>query len=135
MNFDQFNTSPKLLVSDSLKDSLHEDRPDQVDVTFISIAIVTEPREFSLTGNLVGIEFAESPKIDLRTSLREAFTFISNVTTNKNHNKKVNSLILLFGEESTSIPGPFTMAGIKIVDIDVSNGLGVLVIDLFKCVP
>jgi len=134
MNFNQFNTSPKLLVSDSLKDSLHEDRPDQVDETFISIAIVTEPRESSLTGNLVGIEFGESPKIDLKTSLREAFTFISNVTTNKNHSKKVNSLILLFGEESTSIPGPFTMVGIKIVDIDISNGLCVLVIDLFKCV-
>jgi hypothetical protein len=55
--------------------------------------------------------------------------------SNKDHNKKVNSLILLLGEESVSIPGFFTMTGIKIVDIDSSNKLCVLAIDLLKDTP
>jgi len=135
MNFNQLNAEPKLLVSDALKDVLPEDELAQVNEMFISIAVVTEPRDSSLTGNLAGIEFGENPKIDLKTSLKEAFTFITNVVSNEDHNKKVNSLILLLGEESVSIPGPFIMTGIKIVDIDSSSKLCVLAIDLLKDTP
>ena len=125
----------KFVIPSTLKDVLPEDELAQVNEMFISIAVVTEPRDSSLTGNLAGIEFGENPKIDLKTSLKEAFTFITNVVSNEDHNKKVNSLILLLGEESVSIPGPFIMTGIKIVDIDSSSKLCVLAIDLLKDTP
>lgn len=135
MNFDQLNAEPKLLVSDSLKDVLPEDQLDQVDEMFISIAVVVDPRDASLTGNLSAVEFGENPKIDVKTSLKEAFRFIGHVVSNKHTGKEVNSLILLLGEDSISIPGPFKMSGVKIVDVDSSSKLCILAIDLIKDTP
>ncbi len=122
------------MVSDALKDALSEDQldQDQVEEMFISVALVTEPKNSSLTGNLIGIEFGKNPKIDLKTSLKEAFDFIGRVASGDICNKKVNSLILLLGEKSILVSGPFAMTGIKIIEIDSTNKLCVLAVDLTK---
>lgn len=135
MNIDHFSTEPKLLVSDVLKDVLTEEQLEQVDEMFISVAIITKPKNSSLTGNLVGIELGKNPKIDIKTSIKDAFYFISKLVTNEFFNNEASSLVLLFGREITTIPGPFLMNSVKIVDIDSSNQLCVLAIDLVKDAP
>lgn len=135
MNIDHFSTEPKLLVSDVLKDVLTEEQLEQVDEMFISVAIITKPKNSSLTDNLVGIELGKNPKIDIKTSIKDAFYFISKLVTNEFFNNEASSLVLLFGREITTIPGPFLMNSVKIVDIDSSNQLCVLAIDLVKDAP
>jgi len=135
MNIDQINTEPKFLVSDVLKDVLTETELEQVDEMFISVAIITKPKNSSLTGNLVGIEWGKNPKIDVRTSIKDAFYFISKLASNQLVNNEASSLALLFGKEITTISGPFLMNSVKIVDIDPSNQLCILAIDLIKDEP
>jgi hypothetical protein len=131
MNFDQFNTEPKLLVSDSLQDSLNEEQTSQIDDLFISAAIVTEQKENSLIGNLVGIEFSENPKIDIKSSLKNAFSFVGSVLLNENL-RICDSVVLMHNVNSIKIPGPFQILNAKIIEIDPSNYCCVLAIDLIK---
>jgi len=133
MNFDQFNTEPKLLVSDSLQDSLNEEQTSQIDDMFISVAIVTEQRENSLIGNLVGIEFSENPKIDVKSSLKNAFSFVGSVLLNKNL-RICDSIMLMHNVSSIKMSGPFQILNAKIIEIDPSNYCCVLAIDLIKIV-
>ena len=132
MKFNPYDFEPKPLVSDSIKDLLPEDQLQEVDHMFISIGLVMEPRDTSLTGNLVAIEFGEVMKIDIKLTLKEAFSFIGNVISNSRHNKKSSNLLLLLGEDDINIPGPFKISGVKIVEIDSANKLCVLGIDLNK---
>ena len=135
MSFNHLNTEPKLLVSDALKDVLTSEQLEQVDDMFISVAVVVEPRDASLTGNLVGVEFGEKLKVDVKATLQDAFQFIGKVTSNKEHNKKCNALILVLGEDSINIPGPYSIFSTKIVEIDSTNKLCVLAIDLTNLAP
>jgi len=130
MKFNPYNIEPKLLVSDSLKDALPEEQLQEAGEMFITVGIALEPREISLTGSLVGIEFTNPMKVDMKVSLREAFAFISNVVSNKQHNKTSEGILLLLGEDVTSIPGPFAISSVKIVEIDPANKLCVLAVDL-----
>ena len=135
MSFNLPNSEPKLLVSDDLKDLLPEDQLEQINDMFISVALVLQPREVSLTGNLVGVEFDEKIKIDIKVTIRDAFSFIGNVITDKKHSKVCQSLILMMGEDVTTIHGPYKISSTKIVEIDSSNKLCILAIDLINCAP
>jgi len=129
--FDKINTEPKLLVSDSLQGSLSEEELGQVDDIFITAVIVVDPKEFSLMGNLVGIEFGSNPKIDMRVSLKDAFNFVGNILVNE-YNKRSRSIILAHSGEVINIPGPYRIANAKIIEVDPVNKLCILAIDLIK---
>ena len=135
MNFDHINSEPKLLVSDALKEVLQEEELEQVNDMFISVAVVTEPREACLTGNLVGVEFSERLKVDIKLLLKDAFTFISKVISNSRHNKTCECLIMMLGDEVVNIPGPFKIFSTKIIEIDSTNKLCILAIDLINVTP
>lgn len=132
MKFNPYDIEPKLLVSDSIKDEISEEHLQQAVEMFISVGLVIEPKENSLTGNLVGIEFSEPMKLDMKVSLKDAFSFISKVVSNNKHTKKVHALLMLLGEESTSIPGPFKITSVKILEIESASKLCILAIDLTK---
>lgn len=137
MSFNPRDSEPKLLVSDSLKDLLHEEHIEEVQQMFISVGLVFDPRELSITGNLVGIEFSDHEfsdqiKVDIKLTIKEAFDFIGNVVSNVHHNKKSSALLLLLGEDAVNVPGPFKVSSVKIIELDSTNKLCVLGIDLTK---
>mgnify|MGYP003349578690 FL=1 len=86
MNID--NPAPKLMISDDLKGVVDDEQLKNASGMFISIALISEDGEINLTGNLVGVEFSEKPKFDIKITLNDAFEFISNVIINQQHNKK-----------------------------------------------
>jgi hypothetical protein len=125
------NQEPKLLVSDSLKESFLEESEQKSFDSFITAAFVTIPKSNSLIGSLVGVEFAENPKFDIKASLYDAFSFITNVLTSSN-NQKVQMVILSLGEKDTNLMGPFQISNAKIVEINPINKTCVLAIDLIR---
>ena len=129
--FDKLDVDPKLLISDSLKESFLEDKIDEINDAFITVVIVTDPETFSIMGNLVGVDFGNNIKLDIKISLKEAFSFIGNALLNK-QNKKLKSLILAYNAETINVQGPYTITSTKIIEIDVINKLCILAIDLIK---
>jgi len=129
--FDKLDVDPKLLISDSLKESFLEDKIDEINDTFITVVIVTDPETFSIMGNLVGVDFGNNIKLDIKISLKEAFSFIGNALLDK-QNKKLKSLILAYNTETINIQGPYKITSTKIIEIDVINKLCILAIDLIK---
>ena len=69
--------------------------------------------------------------LDIKISLKEAFSFIGNALLNK-QNKKLKSLILAYNAETINVQGPYTITSTKIIEIDVINKLCILAIDLIK---
>ena len=129
--FDKLDVDPKLLISDSLKESFLEDKIDEINDAFITVVIVTDPETFSIMGNLVGVDFGNNIQLDIKISLKEAFSFIGNALLNK-QNKKLKSLILAYNAETINVQGPYTITSTKIIEIDVINKLCILAIDLIK---
>ncbi|MBM3194175.1 MAG: hypothetical protein FJZ60_00240 [Chlamydiae bacterium] len=126
------NEEPKLLVSDSLKNVLSEEEisANSFD-SFITAALVTNPKTDSLVGNLVGIEFSPSIKIDLKVSLYDAFNFVIKILSNE-LDRKIIAMILSLGEKSVPLMGPYTIVNAKIIEIDSTNKMCVFAVDLFK---
>lgn len=136
MNYNPYSIEPKQLVSDSLKDVLTEENIEQVEEMFISVGLVIEPKEHSLTGNLSGIEFGDySTKIEIKASMRDAFNFIGQVITNDQHSKLSSSLILLMGKDVVNIQGPFSICGVKVIEMEPTSKLCILSVDLVKSAP
>lgn len=129
MNFNSLNTQPKLLISDALKGVLSEDELSQIDDMFITVALICSSADFTLAGNLMGIEFGENPKIDIKVPLKNAFNFIGTLQNNKN---VISSIVMMLAEDTIKIVGPFNIVNTKIVEIDSSNKLCILAIDLIK---
>ena len=130
MNID--NPAPKLMISDDLKGVVDDEQLKNASGMFISIALISEDGEINLTGNLVGVEFSEKPKFDIKITLNDAFEFISNVIINQQHNKKYQSFVMMLGEKLCNIPGPFILHSTKIIEIDPTNKLCILAIDLLR---
>ena len=131
-----FITEPKELVSDSLvgifpnenEEKAHQ-ATEESDAT-INVVFVFTPRENSLIGNLVGVELAKFPKIDVRVSLDDAFNFISNAVVK--NSIKIESVIFALGEKVTNFLGPFSVQSTKIVEIESLTKTCVLAVDLIK---
>lgn len=128
MNFDEINTEPKLMVSESLQDSFTADEVSQYHDMFITTALQID--EELITGNLVGVEFGVNPKLDIKIPLATAFEFIGNtlLTTNLT----VRAIVMMLGEKTLSIPGPYRIFNAKIIEIEPENRLCVFAIDLIK---
>ena len=131
MDFDHFNTEPKLLVSDSLQDVLSEEQLQGIDDMFITVALVDDSNSLVLSGHLVGIEFLPQPKIDIKVSLRDAFNFVSNILIHEKR-RKASSMVLMLGSDAVNIPGPFSISNSKIIEIDPTNKLCIVAIDLIS---
>lgn len=125
---DQFNTEPKMLLSDSLQGMLPEDDLAQLDEMFISVAVVVDATSPMLMGNLVGIEFGDVVKIDMRIPIRMAFEFVAEYM--KDCKKPAKFAAVMLAEDTVKVPGPFSISSFKIVDVDSSNKLCVVAIDL-----
>lgn len=125
----QVNAEPKLLISESLQDVLPEDDLAQIDEMFISAAVVIDAKSPMLVGNLIGIEFGEFVKIDVKVPIRMAFEFVSMLLKEK---KNAQFAALMLADETSKVPGPFSISNIKIVEVDPSNKLCVVAIDLAR---
>lgn len=131
-HFNPLDMVPKQLISDSLEGILSTDEvEEQIDHLFIAAAIILDPRENSIMGNLVGVEFSSGTKIDLKISLHDAFNFISNVLIDE-QSRKIESVILTHDKKIVNVSGPFTVSNAKIIEIDSTNRMCVLAIDLIK---
>lgn len=117
-----------MLLSDSLQGILPEDDLAQLDEMFISVAVVIDSSSPMLIGNLVGIEFGEVLKIDMRIPIRMAFDFVASRI--KDREKPINFAAVMLVDETVKVPGPFTVPSFKIIDVDSSNKLCVVAIDL-----
>jgi hypothetical protein len=131
MNFNPSGLEPKQLVSDSLQNVLSEEELVQIEDMFITVVVVIEPRECSLMGNLVGVDFGQTLKIDLKVSLKDAYKFIGNVLVNEK-TRRSTSIILTHCGDITNISGPFNVASSKIIEIDPTNKMCIVAIDLIK---
>jgi hypothetical protein len=134
MNFDSFD-NPKMLMSDSLRDVLPEEtKLDLINDGFILVVLATSPRENSLVGCLLGIETKSDKvvKLDLKVSIEEAYNFIVNYFSEK-IDKNLNGIIFSLGEKAyPHQPVIYRIKTVKIVDLDATNKMCVLAVDLFK---
>lgn len=131
MNFNSEDQKSRLLYSDSLQGNLPDEFLDEVFESSISAAIVTEKQENSAMGILVGVEFAENPKVDIKISIENAFSFMSNVLSEEK-NRTAKQIIFALGERAVNFSGPYTIRSTKIVEIDIANKSCVLAVDLIK---
>lgn len=124
---------PRELISDSLKGVLNEEEMVKAyEETFISVLLAYEEKSKCVLGNLAGIELTESGmKIDFRVALDDAFDFISNFVSEKKYTE-LRAIILSLGDKITKLVGPYLIRDLKIVEIDSSNRLCVLAVDLFN---
>lgn len=126
------NQEPKLLVSDSLKNVLSEEEivSNSFD-SFITTALVTNPKNDSLIGSLVGVEFSSATKIDLKVSLYDAFNFLIKILSAES-SKQIDAIILSLGKKSVPLMGPYTIVNSRIIEIDSTNKMCIFAVDLFK---
>lgn len=125
----------RLLMSDDLRDILPEETQlDLINDGFIIVVLATNPRDFSLVGNLVGIEVKKDKvvKIDLRVSLEDSYNFIVNYFSEK-ISRNLGGIVMSLGEKAYSHqPVSYKINTVKIVDLDSENKMCVLAVDLFK---
>ena len=119
------------MVSDSLQGVLSNEDIEKFGQRYISTAIVVDPIDLSLTGNLVGIEFGVNPKLDIKVLISEVFKFIGGILVDDKR-RIASNILLNLGDDSIVISGPFKILNAKIIEIDSINQLCVLAIDLFK---
>ena len=133
MSYNPFQAEPKELMSDSLRETFiaEENQLTELENTFILASLVFEDGT-SLIGNILGIEFGDNPKLDVKILTQNCFKFINNVLFARN---LVKSIYLTCAEEVIEIPGPFKLNCLKIVEMDYQNRACVLAIDLFKDCP
>ena len=133
MSYNPFQAEPKELMSDSLRETFiaEENQLAELENTFILASLVFEDGT-SLIGNILGIEFGDNPKLDVKILTQNCFKFINNMLFARN---LVKSIYLTCAEEVIEIPGPFKLNCLKIVEMDYQNRACVLAIDLFKDCP
>lgn len=133
MSYSPFQAEPKELMSDSLRETFiaEENQLAELENTFILASLVFEDGT-SLIGNILGIEFGDNPKLDVKILTQNCFKFINNVLFARN---LIKSIYLTCAEEVIAIPGPFKLNCLKIVEMDYQNRACVLAIDLFKDCP
>lgn len=133
MSYNPFQAEPKELMSDSLRETFiaEENQLTELENTFILASLVFEDGT-SLIGNILGIEFGDNPKLDVKILTQNCFKFINNMLFARN---LVKSIYLTCAEEVIEIPGPFKLNCLKIVEMDYQNRACVLAIDLFKDCP
>lgn len=133
MSYNPFQAEPKELMSDSLRETFiaEENQLTELENTFILASLVFEDGT-SLIGNILGIEFGDNPKLDVKILTQNCFKFINNMLFARN---LVKSIYLTCAEEVIQIPGPFKLNCLKIVEMDYQNRACVLAIDLFKDCP
>lgn len=130
MNFNS-ERQPRLLYSDSLEGNLPDEIFDEIFESGISVVIVTENKEDFIIGTLVGVEFSENLKIDIKISIEHVFNFVTSILSDVTK-RKVKNVILSLGEEIANFSGPYNIKSAKIIEIDVPNKSCVLAVDLFK---
>jgi len=125
------------LISDALRDVLpvEEEREDQEAFPWtagsITVALVVDPEEDSLLGQLIGVEI-NSPtivKVDVKTEIRQAYNFTTKICL---LNRNVDCMIIGLEKFASKISGPFRVTNVKIVEIDEDKKTCVFGIDLFK---
>ena len=133
MSYNPFQAEPKELMSDSLRETFiaEENQLTELENTFILASLVFEDGT-SLIGNILGIEFGDNPKLDVKILTQNCFKFINNMLFARN---LVKLIYLTCAEEVIEIPGPFKLNCLKIVEMDYQNRACVLAIDLFKDCP
>lgn len=133
MNYNPLDDEPKELMSDSLQDSFpsEEQQLEELKNIFIVASLAFEDGE-DITGNMLGIEFGDNPKLDVKVLTESTFKFIGTTLLTK---KNVSSILLIHANEMIKIPGPFRIGSLKIVEMDYENRACVLAIDLFKDCP
>lgn len=129
-------SEPKEMMSESLQDVMPtEEMVKAFHETFISVLLVLDDRDKCLVGNLVGIELLESNsrgiKMDVRAGLTDVYRFVTNLAVDDSC-RKLETIILSLADEHTKMPGPYLISGAKIIDIDSSNRLCVLAVDVEK---
>lgn len=130
MNYDPFDSEPKELMSESLQDAFPSAKQDINDLENIFILASLSFEDGSmLTGNILGIEFGQNPKIDIKILTQKVFKFIGNILSSQ---KRIKSVYLTHADEIVELSGPFKINNLKIVEMDYENRACVLAIDLFK---
>jgi hypothetical protein len=131
MSYNPLYVEPKELISESLQDAFDSTQETKLEDQLILASLVINNDEL-FTGKLLGVEFGDNPKLDIKALTQKSFEFIgSNLLTKK----KIYSLILTLGEAMIQVPGPFNIVNLKIIEIDYENKTCVLAIDLFKDQP
>jgi len=132
MNYNPFNDEPKELMSESLQESFSSDSQAQdIENIFIVVSLVLEDNSL-LTGNLIGVEFGENPKIDMKVLTKKTFLFINEILKKQ---LNIKSIVMIHGDEVIEMPGIFKIGNLKIVEMDYQNRACVLAVDLFKIHP
>ena len=133
MSYNPFQAEPKELMSDSLRETFiaEENQLAELENTFILASLIFEDGT-SLMGNILGIEFGDNPKLDVKILTQNCFKFINNMLFARN---LIKSIYLTCAEEVIEIPRPFKLNCLKIVEMDYQNRACVLAIDLFKDRP
>lgn len=126
------DSKPKELMSEDLQGVLQEENiVNTFQESFISVIIVTQDKEDSLIGSLVGVQLESNIKLDMRVSLEDAYSFVSKILTNK-ISKLLSNIIFSYSDNSTVVKGPFEASSIKIVEIESNSKVCVLAIDLIR---
>lgn len=131
MNFSSESQKSRIMYSDSLHGNLPDELLEEAFKSTISAVLIVDPKEASIMGTLVGIEFSENPKVDIKISLENVFDFITNVLSNVSEAKS-SGIILSLGDRIASFQGVYDIRSAKIVEIDIVNKSCVLAIDLIK---
>ena len=128
----EFARAPKELISDSLQDILSDEELIKAHQDlFVSVVLETPTRENSLMGNLVGIELCETVKIDLKVSIEEAFRFITESFSSPDQ-KYLLRVVLALQDSVKILKGPFKIINTKIIELDPTNKVCVLAVDLLN---
>jgi hypothetical protein len=129
MSYNPLDVEPKELISESLQDVFsNETQVNKLENIFIVVSLVFEDGSM-LTGNMLGIEFGDNPKLDIKALTQNCFTFIGEVIKFK---KRIKSIYLIHGEEVIEVPGLFSVNCLKIIEMDYQNRACVLAVDLFN---
>lgn len=128
---DFFDSSPKEMMSESLRDVLpSEETTKKVKDSYISIVLVSKFTKTPIIGSLVGIELVPSLKIDIRIMLDEGFDFIAGML--EAAHSTVEFIMINYEEKILKLQGPYSISSTKIVEIDSSTTSCVLAVDMTK---
>jgi hypothetical protein len=135
MNDIVFNTEPKELVSDSIRDLLPSSEENgekqQKRDTFISVMFTSNFTGAPVIGFLVGVELIPSFKLDVKLLTFEAFDFIAGFCSNQ-ASSTINNVVFNYEEKIVKLDGPYVISSTKIVDVDSATSSCILAIDLVK---
>lgn len=125
--------SDTLMMSEELKGQIPDlSEDDDVNNSFIIVVIDLQCNESRqpLVGSLVGIKHDVCTKIDMRSSMKTAYTVFSYIT---NGGKALcDSFQLQLGDQEVTFTGPYELLSPAIIDVDSTNKMCTLAVDLVK---